>query len=198
MADGGTLLLDEIGDMPLDLQPKLLRALQEQEFERLGGGQAIRVNVRAVAATNQDPGHLVARKLFRADLCYRLNVNWPSRFRPGRRSCVCAGTALVCFNGGGRSQKMEPKQKMAIAGSSLVMVGIGLGVAGAALIVPAVLAWAAALVEKGADGLAAKVEGASKTVGTVAGTLHRSFNEAKRAGVAEIKRGRSEERNVAG
>jgi transcriptional regulator with GAF, ATPase, and Fis domain len=74
MADGGTLFLDEIGDLPLELQPKLLRALQEREFERLGSGQTIRVNVRVVAATNQDLRQLVARKLFRADLFYRLNV----------------------------------------------------------------------------------------------------------------------------
>jgi hypothetical protein len=93
---------------------------------------------------------------------------------------------------------METKQKMAIAGSGLVMVGIGLGIAGAALIVPAVLDWAAGLLEKGAEGFAAKVEGASQTVGTVAGTLHRSFNEAKKAGVAEFKRGRSNERSVSG
>jgi len=74
MADRGTLFLDEIGDLPLELQPKLLRALQEQEFERLGSSQTIRVNVRVVAATNQDLSKLVANKQFRLDLYYRLNV----------------------------------------------------------------------------------------------------------------------------
>jgi formate hydrogenlyase transcriptional activator len=73
-ADQGTLFLDEIGDLPLELQPKLLRALQEREFERLGGSQTIRVNVRVVAATNQDLEEMVERKQFRADLYYRLNV----------------------------------------------------------------------------------------------------------------------------
>lgn len=84
---------------------------------------------------------------------------------------------------------MESKQKMAIAGSGLIAAGIGLSIVGAAMIVPAVFAWTIGLVEKGADGLTARVEDASKTVGTVAGTLHRSFTEAKKAGVAEIKRG---------
>jgi hypothetical protein len=102
------------------------------------------------------------------------------------------------LNGSKEVTRMETKQKMAIAGSGLVAAGVGLGIVGAALIVPAVLEWASRLVEKGADGLAAKFEGASKTVGTVAGTLHRSFNEAKRAGVAEMKRSRSNERNAAG
>jgi hypothetical protein len=91
---------------------------------------------------------------------------------------------------------METNQKMAIAGSGLVVAGIGLSIVGAALIMPAVFGLTAKLVEKGADGLASKVEGASKTVGAVAGTLHRSFTEAKKAGVAEIKRSR--ERNAMG
>jgi formate hydrogenlyase transcriptional activator len=73
-ADNGTLFLDEIGDLPLELQPKLLRALQEREFERLGCGRTIRVNVRVVAATNQDLAQLVSARQFRADLYYRLNV----------------------------------------------------------------------------------------------------------------------------
>jgi len=83
---------------------------------------------------------------------------------------------------------METKQKMAVAGSGLVAAGIGLSIVGAALIAPAVFELTARLIEKGADELAAKVEGASKTVGTVAGNLHRSFNAAKSAGVAEIRR----------
>src|SRR5208283_4340243 len=73
-ADRGTLFLDEIGDMPLELQAKLLRVLQEQEFERLGGTITQCVNVRVVAATNQDLDRLVSEKLFRSDLYYRLNV----------------------------------------------------------------------------------------------------------------------------
>jgi len=74
MADRGTLFLDEIGDLPLELQPKLLRALQEKQIERLGGGHTFQVNVRIIAATNQDLGHMVRERKFRADLFYRLNV----------------------------------------------------------------------------------------------------------------------------
>ncbi|WP_321474105.1 sigma 54-interacting transcriptional regulator [uncultured Paludibaculum sp.] len=73
-AHGGTLFLDEIGDMPLELQPKLLRVLQEQEFEPLGGTRTIRVDVRVVAATNQDLLQMLRERRFRADLFYRLNV----------------------------------------------------------------------------------------------------------------------------
>ncbi|MCS7048713.1 MAG: sigma-54 dependent transcriptional regulator [Verrucomicrobiae bacterium] len=72
--DGGTIFLDEIGDMPLATQTKILRVLQNGEFQRVGGNQTIRVNVRVLAATNKNPEQLIAEKKFREDLYYRLNV----------------------------------------------------------------------------------------------------------------------------
>ena len=73
-ADRGTLFLDEIGDLPLELQPKLLRVLQEMQIERLGSGRTIQIDVRVIAATNQDLWRMVQERKFRADLYYRLNV----------------------------------------------------------------------------------------------------------------------------
>jgi formate hydrogenlyase transcriptional activator len=74
MAHRGTLFLDEVGDIPLDLQPKLLRALQEKSFERLGGTKTIPIDVRLIAATNRNLAQMMGDKLFRSDLYYRLKV----------------------------------------------------------------------------------------------------------------------------
>ncbi|BBV39539.1 hypothetical protein STW0522CIT26_10110 [Citrobacter portucalensis] len=74
LADKSSLFLDEVGDMPLELQPKLLRVLQEQEFERLGSNKLIQTDVRLIAATNRDLKKMVADREFRNDLYYRLNV----------------------------------------------------------------------------------------------------------------------------
>jgi formate hydrogenlyase transcriptional activator len=74
LADGGSLFLDEIGDISLELQPKLLRAIQEQEFERLGSSKTIRVNVRLIAATHRDLPAMIREEKFREDLFYRFNV----------------------------------------------------------------------------------------------------------------------------
>jgi formate hydrogenlyase transcriptional activator len=83
LADQGSLFLDEVGDIPIDIQPKLLRALQEKEFERLGSTHTRKVNLRLVAATNRDLERMVADREFRSDLFYRLNV-FPIRIPPLR------------------------------------------------------------------------------------------------------------------
>ena len=83
LADQGTLFLDEVGDIPLEVQPKLLRALQEREFERLGSTHTRKVNVRLVAATNRDLESMISEREFRSDLYYRLNV-FPIRIPPLR------------------------------------------------------------------------------------------------------------------
>ena len=83
LADQGTLFLDEVGDIPIEIQPKLLRVLQEREFERLGSTHTRKVNVRLVAATNRDLEKMTAEREFRSDLFYRLNV-FPIRIPPLR------------------------------------------------------------------------------------------------------------------
>jgi formate hydrogenlyase transcriptional activator len=83
LANQGTLFLDEVGDIPIEIQPKLLRALQEREFERLGSTQTRKVSVRLVAATNRDLEKMIAAREFRSDLYYRLNV-FPIRIPPLR------------------------------------------------------------------------------------------------------------------
>jgi Nif-specific regulatory protein len=74
LAEGGTLFLDEIGDLPLQTQIKLLRALQEREFERIGGTETVKVNIRLITATNKNLEEAITRGEFREDLYYRLNV----------------------------------------------------------------------------------------------------------------------------
>ena len=83
LADQGTMFLDEVGDVPLEIQPKLLRALQEREFERLGSTRTKKVDVRLVAATNRNLEKMIADREFRSDLYYRLNV-FPIRIPPLR------------------------------------------------------------------------------------------------------------------
>lgn len=96
LADRGTILLDEVGEIPLELQAKLLRVLQEQEFERLGGAKTIRVDVRLVAASNRDLARMVADRTFRSDLYYRLKV-FPILVPPLRDRAEDIPDLVRCF-----------------------------------------------------------------------------------------------------
>jgi Nif-specific regulatory protein len=115
LANGGTMLLDEIGDLPINLQPKILRVLQEKEFERVGGERTIKVDVRLIAATGRNLEELVSRGKFREDLYYRLNV--VPIFMPALRDRkedipILVEHFLKCFND-------ENKKSVSISPQSL-------------------------------------------------------------------------------
>jgi DNA-binding NtrC family response regulator len=111
LAHGGTLLLDEIGEMPLQLQPKLLRALQEREFERLGETRSIKVDIRVIATTNVNLAAMVDEGKFRSDLYYRLNVI-PLNLPPLRERMEDIELLALYFAGKFSSKSNAPGQRM--------------------------------------------------------------------------------------
>jgi formate hydrogenlyase transcriptional activator len=118
IADGGSLFLDEIGDISLELQPKLLRAIQEQEFERLGSSRTIQVNVRLIAATHRDLRAMIREEKFREDLFYRFNV-FPIEIPPlrERREDIPLLVSYFVSKAAGRMQRKIrsiPKRVMEI------------------------------------------------------------------------------------
>jgi transcriptional regulator with GAF, ATPase, and Fis domain len=119
-AHGGTIFLDEIGEMPLSLQPKLLRVLQEREFHRLGSSDPVRINVRVIAASNSDLPEAVAERRFREDLYYRLNVV-PLRMPPLRERLADVPELAGHFLEKVARDEMCPKKRLAEDALHLLM-----------------------------------------------------------------------------
>lgn len=116
LADKGTIFLDEVTEMPLSMQVKLLRVLQERQFERVGGTESIKVDVRVIAATNRDPMDCIKRGTFREDLYYRLNV-LPIHIPPLRERSEDISLLTMHF-----MQKFNPSQEQMISPEALTLL----------------------------------------------------------------------------